>query len=101
MYANGDGISQDFKESMKWFRLAAVQGDTLAQFRLGLMYQRAEGVPQDLVRGHMWFKIAAAQGYVPAGKNRDDLSKLMTEEQIAQAEAIARKCEESRYKQCD
>ena len=101
MYANGDGISQDFKEAMKWFRLAAVQGDTLAQFRLGLMYQRAEGVPQDLLRGHMWFTIAAAQGYVPAGKKRDDLSKLMTEEQIAQAEAMARKCEESRYKQCD
>jgi TPR repeat protein len=101
MYANGDGISQDFKEAMKWFRLAAVQGDTLAQFSLGLMYERADGVPQDFVRGHMWFIVAAAQGNAAASKSRDDLSKVMTKEQITEAQAMARKCEASNYKQCD
>ena len=38
---------QDYVESMKWFRLAADQGDADAQTSLGDMYRNGEGVPQD------------------------------------------------------
>jgi len=27
MYANGEGVLQDYKEAVKWYRLAAEQGE--------------------------------------------------------------------------
>src|SRR6476469_1692865 len=35
-YATGQGVSQDFSEAVKWFRLAAGQGEDRAQCRLGV-----------------------------------------------------------------
>jgi TPR repeat protein len=34
----GDGVSVDKVESVKWYRLAAAQGDAEAQFNLGVIY---------------------------------------------------------------
>ena len=49
--------SQSWAEASKWFRLAADQGDALAQSGLGSMYQGSNNV-----LSHMWFNLAAAQG---------------------------------------
>ena len=35
---------KDYKEAVKWFRLAAEQGDAFAQFKLGGMYLMGKGV---------------------------------------------------------
>ena len=32
----GSGVNQDYKEAVKWYRLAAEQGDAYGQFNLGL-----------------------------------------------------------------
>ena len=45
MYDNGQGVPKDVKEAVKWYRLAAVQGDTSSQKRFG------ELVLQDFVYG--------------------------------------------------
>ena len=37
MYANGQGVPQNFKEALVWYRKAADQGDAGAQFNLGVM----------------------------------------------------------------
>src|ERR1035438_5254339 len=34
MYYQGQGVPQDYKEAMRWYRLAADQGDADAQFNL-------------------------------------------------------------------
>ena len=47
MYDNGRGVLQDYKEAVKWYRLAAEQGNANAQYNLGVMYDNGEGVPQD------------------------------------------------------
>src|SRR5882757_4306182 len=52
------------------FRLAADQGQVLAQFNLGLMYANGMG-PQDYVQAHMWLSLAAARGAQEALKNRE------------------------------
>ncbi|HIF07390.1 MAG TPA: sel1 repeat family protein [Gemmatimonadetes bacterium] len=39
---------------MRWWRLAAEQGEPLAQTNLGSMYYYGEGVPEDIVLGYMW-----------------------------------------------
>ena len=61
MYANGQGVPQDYAEAMKWYRKAADQGDDTAQYNLGLMYYNGRGVPQDYVAAHKWFSLAAAR----------------------------------------
>ena len=38
MYAKGQGVPQDYSKALSWFRLAADQGNALAQNALGLMY---------------------------------------------------------------
>jgi len=77
--------SQSWSEASKWFRLAANQGDALAQSGLGQMYQRSNNV-----LSHIWFNLAAAQGEQHAAKYRDDVAKLMTPAQIAEAQKLAR-----------
>jgi len=48
MYDNGQGVRQDYKEAVKWYKKAAEQGYARAQFNLGLMYSQGQGVRQDL-----------------------------------------------------
>jgi S1-C subfamily serine protease len=69
MYANGDGVPQDYKEVVKWYRLAADQGLAYAQFNLGLMYANGDGVPQDYKEVVKWWRLAAEQGHVKAQFN--------------------------------
>ena len=68
----------------------AGQGDAAAQNTLGVAYVKGEGVPQDYVLAHMWFNLAAAQGNEDARQNRDGVAKLMTPDQIAEAQRLAR-----------
>ena len=90
-YADGRGVPQDAAEAVRWYRLAAEQGYTSAQFNLGLMYATGRGVPQDDVDAHMWLDLAAATGHEDARKARDIVAASMTREQIAAAQARARK----------
>jgi uncharacterized protein len=100
MYYRGSGVPKNLQDAMKWYRMAAAQGDPRAQYNLGFMYANGEGVPQNLPRGHMWWSLAS-NGEAAAWASLDALSKMMTKEQIAEAQAMARKCEASNYKQCD
>ena len=67
MYANGEGVLEDDKEAVKWFKLAAEQGYAKAQYNLGLIYDNGEGVIQDNVYAHMWFSLATAKAIKTPG----------------------------------
>ncbi len=82
-------VRQDNAEAARWYRKAADQGDSLAQYELGQMYVDGEGVPQDYVQAHMWFNLAASEIKI-AAKFRDDLASKMTPAQIAEAQKMAR-----------
>jgi len=92
MYANGQGVPQDDREAIKWYRLAAEQefdhekatvsklmkknvlqilklltydaenGIAEAQIRLGMMYQMGAVVPQSDQEAIKWYRLAAGQG---------------------------------------
>ena len=47
-------------------RLAAEQGDVVAQHDLGGAYARGEGVPQNYAEAVTWFRRAAEQGHAAA-----------------------------------
>jgi len=61
MYAKGQGVSQDFKEAVHWYRLSAEQGEAKAQFNLGVMYAMGQGVPLDFKAAMEWYYLAAMQ----------------------------------------
>ncbi len=71
MYAFGRGVPQNHAEAAKRYRNAANQGNSKAQYNLGLMYAKGYGVPQDDVRAHMWLNLAGSHGNIQAAKNRD------------------------------
>jgi TPR repeat protein len=101
LYYHGYGVTQDFKEAIKWYRLAAAQGNLEAQLNLGSMYYEGEGVAEDLTHSHMWLSIVADRGYGDAVKMRDTVKKEMTAAQISRSQEVQRKCQASNFKECD
>ena len=69
LYADGDGVNQDFKEAEKWYREAAEQGNTDAQNYLGVLYDNGNGVNQDYKEAEKWYRKAAEQGNAYAQNN--------------------------------
>jgi uncharacterized protein len=86
MYQEGRGVPQNYAEAVKWYRLAANQGDAGGQGNLGLMYLYGLGVPKDYVSAHIWFNLSAAQGEQRAAELRDYIAQSMTPAQIAEAQ---------------
>ncbi len=80
----------DYDTALKEFRPLAEQGHAEAQYNLGVMYVQGQGVPKDYVLAHMWLNLAAGKGMKEAVKGRDFLRKLMTPDQIAEAQRLAR-----------
>jgi uncharacterized protein len=90
MYSEGQGVARDYKQAMSWYRKAAAQGDAGAQNNLGLIYYKGEGVAQDYyVEAYKWWTLAGENGYADARKSRETVEKLMTREQIAEAQRRA------------
>jgi TPR repeat protein len=89
MYANGHGVPQDHVEAATWYRAAAEQGEAHAQASLGVMYRYGKGVLLDLVLAHMWFNLSAVRGDPVSVELRDQTAKIMTREQIAEAQQLA------------
>ena len=100
MYEIGRGVTQDYAEAVSWYRLAAVQGNASAEYNLGVMYHDSRGVTQDLVTAHMWINISGANGHSRVSDGRGMVEEGMTREQIAEAQALARRCMLSDYQDC-
>ncbi|MDA9348105.1 sel1 repeat family protein, partial [Porticoccaceae bacterium] len=116
MYAVGEGVPENDAEAVKWYRKAAEQGLAESQFELGVMYAVGEGVPvpefiipwfseegapNNNTRAYVWWSVAKTQGHAQAATNIDKLKPKMTPQQIADGQALAAKCYESNYTDCD
>jgi hypothetical protein len=104
MYANGKGVTQDFKAAFKWFKLAAEQaerGNQHAKYNLGLMYYEGQGVTQDYTKAYIWWNIAVAlQGHEKAMEYLNIVEKKMTPAQVEKAQELARECMARDYRDC-
>ena len=72
-----------------WYRRAAEQGDSLAQYSLGLLYDHGFGVPRNVVEAAKWLELSTA-GAPPKAREarvriRDAVTTKMTRGEIAQA----------------
>lgn len=63
-YFEGAGVKKDYREAVYLYRLAAEQGDYIAQFRLGYFYR--DGPEKDHKEAVRLFQLAASHGYAPA-----------------------------------
>jgi hypothetical protein len=81
---------KDYRTAMEEFKPLAEQGNADAQFMLGYMYASGKGVLQDYIQAHVWFNLSAAQGVEKAAASRDRTAQVMTPQQIAEAQKIAR-----------
>ena len=87
--------------AVRWYRLAAEQGNADAQCQLGFMSGTGEGVLKDPVLAHMWFNIVGANEHEDAREQWDDLERDMTGAQISRATALAWACMASGYQDCE
>jgi TPR repeat protein len=101
MYDNSKGVPENYAEAVKWYRKAAEQGYAAAQFELGLMYESGIGVPENNIGAYAWWSMAKTQGHPNAAIGIEELKTEMTPQQIADGQALATKCYESNYKECD
>ncbi len=85
MNANGWGVPQSDDEAFKWYSIAADKGFTAAQMSLGKMYAIGFGAPLDTIQAHMWYNVAAMLDDYNAEYDRDELARMMSEEDIATA----------------
>lgn len=69
MYLNGQSVTKDDVEAVRWFRLAAEQGHPKAQTNLGSSYANGRGVLRDDAQAFEWFRLAADQGTASAQNN--------------------------------
>ncbi|MCL4456380.1 MAG: sel1 repeat family protein [Nitrospirae bacterium] len=56
------GVRENYKEALKWYRLAAEQGHLDAQINLGYMYHNGMGMLKDYKEAIKWYKLAAEKG---------------------------------------
>ncbi len=83
MYYKGEGVTQDYKEAVKWYQLSAEQGHSEAQYKLGEIHENGKGVPQDKDKAVNWYLLSAeheekAQFKLTVMNDRDTLSKFTT-----------------------
>jgi uncharacterized protein len=100
----GDALAQNLlgdiyatdkpREAIHWYRKAADQGDPSAQGRLGMMYAVGKAVQQDDKQAYIWLYLAtpnlAGELQDMAAKIRDEVAAMLTPEQIADAQRLAR-----------
>lgn len=89
MYYDGQGVTQDYKQAVNWYKKAAEQGHAGAQHNLGFVYAEGQGVTQDLKLAYVWSSLAASQG--KGINNRDVIAKMLTPQQLSEAQDEAAK----------
>jgi TPR repeat protein len=61
--------NKDYDLALKWYQLAANQGDSDAQYNLGVLYDEGNGTAQDYKTALKWYQLAADQGHSYAQYN--------------------------------
>ena len=69
LYDYGRGVKQDYKEAMRWYRLAAEQENATGQCNIAFLYYNGDGVAQDYMEALKWYRLAAKQGSARAQYN--------------------------------
>jgi len=58
VYADGQGVAQDYVKALKWFRIAAERGHVWSQFNVGRFYMNGYGVQRNFKEAYFWIGLA-------------------------------------------
>ncbi|KIV97343.1 hypothetical protein PV10_01105 [Exophiala mesophila] len=61
MFLRGEGTEQNFEKAQTWLKRGVANGDSFAQYHMGLMYRDGLGVPKDGPHAGSYLKAAAEQ----------------------------------------
>ena len=100
MYYIGEGVYQNYKSALIWYKRAAKLRDARALRKLGMMYNQGLGTTKNNIRSYMWFALSDLQNDNKAKININSVSKRMTPSEIAEAQKLARECVRKKYKGC-
>ncbi|MAZ02529.1 MAG: hypothetical protein CMN56_05265 [Sneathiella sp.] len=92
MYGSGNGVSKDLYKAVKWWSLAAKQGNATAQYNLGVANEYGKGAPQDFQTAYMYYYIAAENGSHQYGTALDRVANKLSNIEIAEAKKLAHEC---------
>jgi uncharacterized protein len=94
MYRYGPGYSPGLEEWAVMFHPAPGHTGPTAQGSPAAKYSPGSGIPKDYIEAHKWMSLAVARATGDSQKRfeneRDSLARVMTPEQIAEAEKRAR-----------
>jgi TPR repeat protein len=62
LYANGQGVTQDYGKAREWYERASAAGSSTAMRNIGILYEYGQGVVQDYGKARAWYEKAAAAG---------------------------------------
>lgn len=69
LYADSNGLPQDYEQAAILYRKAAEQGDAKAEYKLGMMYEEGKGVPQNFDQSVAWYRRAIEKNLAAAKYN--------------------------------
>ena len=65
-YFHGEGATQNYEEAARLFRVAAAQGNLVAQALLGTMRYYGRGISRDYAEAARWLRLPAEHGHAEA-----------------------------------
>ncbi|MDX9859274.1 MAG: hypothetical protein RBS99_00010 [Rhodospirillales bacterium] len=65
--------SRQYEKALSLFSKLGDQGNSKAQYYLGLMHENGYGLPKDFAKAADWYRKSASQGYAPAQECLGDL----------------------------
>ena len=83
-------IAGSYDRAYQDFVKLAGAGCAISQYYLGLMHIKGKGALQDYCRAHFWLNIASAQGHRKARLRLEKLTRIMSPNQVAEAQKLAR-----------
>ncbi|NVJ91500.1 MAG: sel1 repeat family protein [Methylocystaceae bacterium] len=79
---------ENFDESARWFKKAAIKGDVSSMRELGIYYLKGTGVRFDLELAYAWLDLAVQKGDYQA---KSEQAKIMQTKGMEWADGISRK----------
>jgi hypothetical protein len=101
IYNHGRGVNKNYKKAASYFQAAALGGNSIAQYYLASLYFNGQGVQKDYILAYMWLNIAARSGDDVIIKERELVEKRLSQQQISEAQRMARECINSSYSKCN
>ena len=68
-----------------WYRKAADQGHSSAQFNMAVLHLHGHGVERDAISAYSWLLLAQQQGHRPSTELMKELDDILNDEQRAEA----------------